>query len=273
MDTTSKYILSTALGLFALFLLFFTLSNTEKPLSFELKKAEHSFTKADSVINNDSVLTLDQIKKDSNITSKPTSANADNTPTDSSGKERVLLIGDSQLEGLHNPVYNYCNLNNHNLVASILWYGSSTKTWGETDTLSYFLKKYKPTYLFIAIGLNELFVTDMDNRRGYIKSILASVKKAGVRYFWIGPAAWKKDKGITSLLAEMNGALFYPSHTLKLERAKDKMHPSKRGARIWMDSVATYVTSLGKYGLDLSVRKDTTMKKKNSPLIIIAQQK
>lgn len=263
MNSTSKNILYAGLGLLALFLLFLILSSIKKPLTFELKKAQYPFSRADSITKKDSVITLEQIAKDTVKT----------VHVDSSGRERVLLIGDSQLEGLRNPVYKYCNLNHHDLVASILWYGSSTKTWGETDTLSYFLKKYKPTYLFIAIGLNELFVNDMENRRGYIQSILASVKKAGVRYFWIGPAAWKKDKGITSLLAEMNGALFYPSHNLKLERAKDKMHPSKKGARIWMDSVATYVSSLGKYGLDLRIKKDTMMKIVNSPLIIIAQEK
>lgn len=265
MNTTKRNILFIGLGLLVIFILFLILSSNEKPLAFELKKASYPFknTNKDSIASSDSIITLDEINKDTNYTAS----------TDTSGKERVLLIGDSQLEGLRRPIYNYCTLNNHELVASVLWYGSSTKLWGQSDTLSYFLKKFKPTYLFIAVGLNELFVNDMDNRREYIQSILSSVKKFGVRYFWIGPAAWKQDKGITSLLAEMNGAFFYPSHKLKLERANDKMHPSKDGAKVWMDSVATYVTSLRKYGLDLSIHKDTVLKIVNSPLIIIAQPK
>lgn len=265
MKTTKRNILWIGLGLLVLFILFLAISTIKKPIVFELKKASNPFEnkKSDSLAFADSVITIEKIRGDTNKTIK----------IDTSGKQRVLLIGDSQLEGLRKPIYNYCVLNNHDLVASILWYGSSTKLWGESDTLSYFLKQYQPTYLFIALGLNELFVNDMDNRREYIKNILATIKKFGVRYFWIGPAAWKQDKGITSLLAEMNGAFFYPSHLLKLERANDKMHPSKDGAKVWMDSVATYVTSLRNYGLDLSIHKDTNIKIVNSPLIIIAQPK
>ncbi len=264
MNSTKRNILYIGIGLLVLFILFLILGIHEKPIIFELKKPSNPFTaNSKDSIKMDSVLTLEDINKDtSNI-----------LPHDTSGRERVLLIGDSQLEGLRRPVYNYCTLNNHDLVASILWYGSSTKVWGESDTLSYFLNKYKPTYLFIAIGLNELFVTDMDNRKEYVNKIITSIKKFGVKYFWIGPAAWKQDKGITNLLAEMNGVFFYPSHKLKLKRAKDKMHPSKDGAKIWMDSVATYVTSLRKYGLNLSIKKDTVLKIENSPLIIIAQEK
>ncbi len=264
MNTTQRNILYIGIGLLALFILFLILSIRDKAIVFELKKASNPFIEiSQDSLKNDSVITLEDITKDT----------SDYLSMDTSGRERVLLIGDSQLEGLRRPIYNYCALNNHDLVASVLWYGSSTKVWGESDTLTYFLNKFKPTYLFIALGLNELFVTDMDNRREYVNKIIGSIKKFGIKYFWIGPAAWKQDKGITNLLAETNGAFFYPSHKLKLERAKDKMHPSKDGAKIWMDSVATYVTSLRKYGLNLSIKKDTVLKIENSPLIIIAQEK
>lgn len=264
MNSSKRNILYIGIGLLAIFLLFLWLGIREKPLIIELKKPSNPFIQSQKdSLKNDSVLTLEEIVKDT----------SGYLPSDTSGKERVLLIGDSQLEGLRRPIYNYCTLNNHDLVASVLWYGSSTKAWGKSDTLTYFLNKFKPTYLIIALGLNELFVTDMDNRREYVNNILASIKKFGIKYFWIGPAAWKQDKGITNLLAEMNGAFFYPSHKLKLERAKDKMHPSKDGAKIWMDSVATYITSLRKYGLNLSIKKDTVLKIENSPLIIIAQEK
>ncbi len=263
MNTTSKNILCAGLGLFLLYILFFILSSTSSPLKFELKKAHYPFAIIENTETCDPIINLDDIKLDSSKTNH----------SDSLFRERVLLIGDSQLEGLRDPIYKYCNINNHDLVATVLWYGSTTKSWAESDTLSFFIEEYKPSYLFIALGLNELFVNDLENRRNYIKSILAPVKKSGIRYFWIGPAAWEKDKGITTLMAEMNGKFFYPSHNLKLDRCDDKMHPTRKGARIWMDSVATYVTSLGKYGLDLNIKKDTTIKIINSPLIIIPQSK
>ena len=263
LNTTSQNILYAGLGFLALFALFFLLSSTQIPLAAELKKAQYPFKTTDPSFADDSLITIEDITCDS----------TELTQTESFARERVLLIGDSQLEGLRNPVYKYCVLNHHELVASVLWYGSTTKSWRKSDTLSYFLKKYKPTYVFIALGLNELYAKDLENRREYIKNILASIKEAEIRYFWIGPAAWKEDKGITTLMAEINGALFYPSHKLVLERASDSMHPSRKGAGIWMDSVASYVTSLGRHGIDFSIQKDTTMKITNSPLTIIAQEK
>jgi hypothetical protein len=251
------------IGFFILFSFFFILSNSEEPLTIELKKATTPFKSEEK----DSVLPT---KK--NKLSNKTNSSID-TIKFTSGKERVLLIGDSQLEGLRSPVYDYCESNNHELIASALWYGSSTKNWSESDTLSYYIKKYKPTYLFIALGLNELFVNDLDNRSQYIKNIISKVKKLGIRYYWIGPAAWKQDKGICNLLAQLNGSFFYPSQKLKLDRAKDKRHPSRGAARIWFDSVAVQVTKLNNDGLNLSIKKDTIRKIKNSPLLIINQEK
>ncbi len=260
---TKNNFLLIGIGFFILFSFFFILSNTPKPLTIEFKKATSPFKFMEKASDLPPKKIIHFAKAKSSI----------DTIKITSGKERVLLIGDSQLEGLRSPVYNYCVSNNHKLIASALWYGSSTKTWSESDTLSYFLKKYKPTYLFIALGLNELFVNDMDNRRVYIKNIISTVKKFGIRYYWIGPAAWKEDKGICSLMSELNGVFFYPSHKLKLERANDKRHPSLAAARIWFDSVAVRVTKLNREGLNLSIKKDTILKVKNSPLMIIAQDK
>ncbi len=274
--TSKKYILTIGIGFFSLFIIFLIISSIKNPINFELKKATYPFPQNST--ENITQATIDSINIDEEVVNDSTQIKTENinsqSKPDSINGEKVLLIGDSQLEGLRSPIYNYCITNNHQLIASILWYGSSTKLWGQSDTLKYFLKKYKPTYLIIAIGLNELFVNDMDNRRTYINSILTTVKKFGVRYFWIGPAAWKKDKGITSLLEEMNGKYFYPSHKLKLDRAKDKMHPSRKAARIWVDSVAVHVSNLKNEGLNLTIRKDTVRKiKKDSPLIIIEQEK
>ncbi len=154
---------------------------------------------------------------------------------------RILLLGDSQLEGLRRPVYNYCVANGYDLVASVVWYGSSTKQWGSTDTLSYFIDYYDPVHVIFAIGLNELFVNDFDDRRTYIDNIMGTFAAKGVGYTWIGPAAWKEDKGVIDIMREKVGKHFFSSEKLVLARAKDGMHPSNDAARVWMDSVATFM--------------------------------
>jgi len=187
------------------------------------------------------------------------------------GVERVLLIGDSQLEGLRKPVSSYCEKNNHVLVSTIIWYGSSTKQWATTDTLEYYLDLYKPTVVIFAIGLNELFVRDLDTRAGYVKSIKKAFEDYGVRYSWIGPAAWTSDKGIIDVMAKEVGDHFFPSHNIKMERASDGRHPSKKAAKLWFDQVAESITKLGV--IDFSTKVDTLTRLKFSRTILLSIKK
>lgn len=188
-----------------------------------------------------------------------------------SAMKRVLLIGDSQLEGLRRPVFNYCMANGYDLVASVCWYGSSTKYWGGTDTLGHFIRQYGPDHVIFAIGLNELFVNDFDDRRVWIDNILTDFRNHGVDYTWIGPAAWKEDKGIIDIMQEKVGDHFFASDKLTLARAKDGMHPSNDAARVWMDSVAVFMTKLGE--LPMPLRASTDPKIVHSPFILLEQPK
>jgi hypothetical protein len=75
-------------------------------------------------------------------------------------------------------------------------------------------------------------------------------------YYFIGPAAWVKDKGITDVLQNTFGELFYPSHLLSLDRAADGRHPSKNGGAKWIDQVAKQMSIMGI--LNLLAVKDTS---------------
>jgi hypothetical protein len=184
---------------------------------------------------------------------------------------RILLLGDSQLEGLRRPVYNYCVANGYDLVASVVWYGSSTKQWGSTDTLDFFLKRYTPEHVIFAIGLNELFVNDFDDRRTYIDNIMGTFARNNVGYTWIGPAAWKEDKGVIDIMREKVGPHFFSSEKLVLARAKDGMHPSNDAARVWMDSVATFM--LKTTDIDFKLKTQGDPKYAFSPFILLQQPK
>ncbi|MEN9304477.1 MAG: hypothetical protein RL264_2906 [Bacteroidota bacterium] len=265
-ENSSKRLLKVGIGLLLTFTLFFSFAHFDLPLSYELKKVSLDFLnnskkgnksgKADT-LNNKIVIDSVEIKEHQKLLKVTKGTTPVDTPE---GVERVLLIGDSQLEGLRSPVSAYCDKNGHVLLETIIYYGSSTKQWGSTDTLEYFLKEYKPSVVLFAIGLNELFVNDFDQRVKYMKNIIKQFEKYKVRYLWIGPAAWTTDKGIIAKMEEEVGDHFYASHKLELERAADGRHPSKNGAKMWFDKVAVVLTEKGI--LDLSKSVDTLPKLK-----------
>jgi len=262
---TRKSLLAIGLGFLLVFLLFLVSGGFVDPLGLTFKQAESPLKgwwgaqdsiarihdTAAKLVRPDSVQAVPA--KDTTASVAADSAKAKgvvDTSSDSSevavdtGGPRVLLIGDSQLEGLSHPVGEFCVANGYRHVGSVLWYGSTTTQWAESDTLDFFLRKFRPDLVLVAIGLNELFVVDMGNRARSIRAILEKIDRRKIRHFWIGPAAWKPDRGIVKVLAEINGPAFYPSQLLKLERAKDGRHPSRDGAKIWFDSVSRHLPDL-----------------------------
>jgi hypothetical protein len=152
--------------------------------------------------------------------------------------KRVLFIGDSELETLRMPMNFYLKSSGMELTASIIWYGSATKHWALTDSLQRYIKHYQPDFVMIALGLNEVHVTDLNARIGYVNSIKSKLDNLAVNYFWIGPACWTKDQGIVAVISKIFNNRFYPSHELDLERGKDGKHPTLSAAWKWMHHVA-----------------------------------
>jgi hypothetical protein len=253
-----KQYLGIGLSLNFVFFVFWAKALWFSPYTFELKSPELPYVKDKMVgeaqnqkVENKQKL---QTKSDSLTVQKAAFERLfPHTPSDT--VRRVLLIGDSQLENLRKPIRKRLMDNNYQLVGSVIWYGSSTKQWANSDTLNYFIAKFKPDFILIALGLNELFVNDIPKRTSYAANIKAKLEAARMPYYFIGPAAWVKDKGITSVLQSTFGELFYPSHLLTLERAADGRHPSKNGGTLWFDRVASHMTSKGI--LDLHMVKDS----------------
>ena len=262
-------------GFLLTFCLFFALGSIPFPLTFELRKAEISnfFSEVKkSKKDSSSAKSLDGQKESDSATintpQKPVKVAKGATPVDTpEGVERVLLLGDSQLEGLRSPVSAYCDANGHVLVATVIYYGSSTKQWGSTDTLNYYLDLYKPSVVLFAIGLNELFVNDFDQRAAYMRNILKTFNAHNVRYSWIGPAAWTKDKGIIAVMQKEVGSHFFASHEIEMERSGDGRHPSKSAAKLWFDQVALSLTEKGV--IDMSKKVETLPKLKFTRTILM----
>ena len=152
---------------------------------------------------------------------------------------RILFVGDSMVEGLRYRLSQYATANGHTMHC-VIWYSSSSKYWAKSDTLTHFIKQYDPTYIFLCIGANELFVRNLDERDAAVGEILREV---GDRPFvWIGPPNWKPDTGINDILLRHCGRTrYYPSLRLKYERGKDGAHPVLKSYNMWADSVSTWL--------------------------------
>ena len=172
----------------------------------------------------------DSVAADSTVVAQPDTA-----------AHTILIFGDSMLEGLNSRLGAYAKANGHKLY-SVIWYSSTTKVWGENiDTLRMHMRQFKPDYVFVSLGANELFVRDIISQRGkYVDAIIAELGQ--IPYIWIGPPNWKKDTGINELLQKkLPKGTFFLSDGMHFDRAKDGAHPTRKSAAFWMDSVARWM--------------------------------
>lgn len=185
--------------------------------------------------------------------------------------QRILLIGDSMLEGLSPRLAAYAKQNGHELY-TVIWYSSTSQIWGECDTLSTFIRKFRPTYIMVSLGANELFVRDIERKRDrYVKSILEQIGE--IPYLWIGPPNWKEDTGINRLV-EKNVAkgAFFLSDGMHFDRARDGAHPTRSSAAEWLDSIARWMPDNCNHPIRL-LRPDNGVTARAKRIIVLQPKK
>jgi hypothetical protein len=167
-------------------------------------------------------------------------------------KQRILLIGDSEIGGLRYSINDYCRENGHKIVLAVEWYSATTFNFGRSDTIDKIIARYKPTYVFMVIGLNELYAKDLKARKIAANKLAEKLK--GIPYTWIGPANWQEDFGINKVYeSSAEPGAYFMSKNLTLPRSKDGRHPDNKGYRIWMDSIAAWVQTTARYKLKMNV--------------------
>ena len=167
-------------------------------------------------------------------------------------KHRILLIGDSEIGGLRYSINDYCRENGHKIVLAVEWYSATTFNFGRSDTIDKIIARYKPTYVFMVLGLNELYAKDLKARKIAANKLAEKLK--GIPYSWIGPANWQEDFGINKVYeSSAEPGAYFMSKNLTLPRSKDGRHPDNKGYRIWMDSIAAWVQTTAKYKLKMNV--------------------
>lgn len=154
--------------------------------------------------------------------------------------QTILFIGDSMLEGLSPRMAAYAKENGHKMY-TVVWYSSTSNVWGSCDTLRTFIRRFKPTYILLCLGANELFVKDIEKKRDrYVKTILKQI--GDIPYLWIGPPNWKPDTGINRLIASnVREGSFFLSDGMEFDRTKDGAHPTRSSAAQWMDSIVRWM--------------------------------
>ncbi len=157
------------------------------------------------------------------------------------GRQRILFIGDSMLEGLSLRLNDYA-AQDRNYLMTVIWYASGTRHWGSTDSLAMLIEQYRPTYIFISLGGNELSARNVSSFKPYIQHIVNTC--GDIPFIWIGPPNWHRDTGINKAILNIVGEKrFFDSSGLQLDRQADHIHPTYQAAALWMDSIASWVSS------------------------------
>lgn len=156
--------------------------------------------------------------------------------------QRILLFGDSMVEGLTPRLADYCAQNGHTLY-SICWYGSTTVGWaGRIDSLRSYVAWASPDYIMVTLGGNELETRDTQHRKECVMQIMEVIGNRPC--VWIATPSWVENPTITGIQQSVVGKKrFYDSTKLTLQRGSDHMHPTLSAFNQWVDSIALWMSS------------------------------
>lgn len=166
--------------------------------------------------------------------------------------QTILFFGDSMLDGLYPRLAAYADENGHELYA-VIWYSSTSEVWGKSERLNDYIERLHPTFIFVSLGANELFVKDISERREkYVKKIIADIDT--IPYLWIGPPNWKDDTGINDLIAANTApGCFFLSNGMSFQRKSDGAHPTNESSNLWMDSIARWMPLHGAHPIRMEL--------------------
>ena len=110
--------------------------------------------------------------------------------------------------------------------------------WSYGKDLPKFLARYQPDLVLITLGANELEMPNPSERKKAIRHLVGSL--GGRPCVWVAPPLWKPDTGLLQVIRDNVAPCRYlDSNALlhDLPRARDKIHPSTEGRKIWAKAV------------------------------------
>jgi hypothetical protein len=167
-----------------------------------------------------------------------------------SSAQHVLLIGDSMADGLRHPFAALAKHNGHKFTA-VAKTSSSIIAW-QGKRMKQLIEEVKPTYVMVSLGSNELFTRRLEAYEKFTKSIVDQI--GGINFIWIGPPNWRKDNGLTEVLAKGVGeGRFFPSKDLILKRAGDGIHPRWKEYTKWANAISDWIMKESKQKILMKV--------------------
>jgi len=144
---------------------------------------------------------------------------------------RILHVGDSMVPLVGNYLRQILAKEGRRYeIVSIP--SSSTLSWARDHGLRDAMYRYDPQVVLISLGSNELFDPNPTRRALAIRQIVAETRDRPC--LWIGPPAWKKDRGFLQVLEQNVGRCrYFDSAKLSLDRMADGRHPSWTGSHKW----------------------------------------
>lgn len=152
--------------------------------------------------------------------------------------KKIFVFGDSMTSLLANRIADYGEKNGYS-VTSVTWDGSSTLGWCNSDKLTKNLAETKPDFIFISLGGNEINLMNPSARSKYVKQLLEHIE--GIPFIWVGPPIKGKDTKFEDMIKELIPEGTYFKTEMDLELGPDHIHPTRRGAGVWVDSIMRWM--------------------------------
>ena len=166
----------------------------------------------------------------------------DSNGQDDNNEQRVLVFGDSTLDGVARRFADYARENGYSFYSSV-WYGATVNHWAYTTELPNLIKKVNPTFIVISLGTNDLGYHDIAKRAKAVQEIVREV--GDIPFVWIGPISLKSIKGenaIPGMIRDNVGAnRFYDSYHRDMARFPDGIHPTFEASAVWVDDVVQWM--------------------------------
>jgi lysophospholipase L1-like esterase len=148
---------------------------------------------------------------------------------------RVLQVGDSTVGG-HGGLQKALGARFRRtgaLFHSESWTSASIASVALSSKLDDALQAHRPDVVFLTLGANDVYATHAESLASYVRTIAARASRRH-QCIWIGPALWRKDKGLVEVIRR-NAApcVFVDSSHLPIERGPDGIHPTNDGGRVW----------------------------------------
>ncbi len=153
---------------------------------------------------------------------------------------RVLVFGDSMVDAGFAQRLAKLVAEKGGTVVHDSWTSSTTSTWSKGERLDNLLVVHRPDVVIVALGANEVFLPSPEAVAPRVRHIVQ--KLAPRPCVWVSPPLWKGETGIVGVeRANASPCGFYDSGLVKVERAKDGIHPTPKGGSDWADAVFTAV--------------------------------